>query len=312
MATGVAEKDDEVLDSEQETDLQEDRPQEGDGHEEEGEAEEGAEDGGDDGPGSGEEEGEEETVVSIGTEEPPTSETKDEGESTVFADLRKRYRETKRELEQLKAQQQGGAQAHQQQAPKLRDKPTLEAHDFDAQAFQADLDKWYAEKGEADRKAAELAAARAAQEEAQRQAAQAVQESYAGSKKALKVKDYQEAEDEVAAQFSQVQQSIVIGGAANPALLVYALGKNPKKLAELASIKDPVKFAVAVGKLETEVKVTKRQGTKPAPEKTVGGGSAAGSNSKATLERLQAEADRTGDRTKVAAYLRQQRLAGKK
>jgi hypothetical protein len=55
-----------------------------------------------------------------------------------------------------------------------------------------------------------------------------------------------------------MQQAILKKGAANPALMVLRTGTHPKKLQELASIKDPVKFAVAVGKLETEVKVTKR------------------------------------------------------
>jgi hypothetical protein len=135
---------------------------------------------------------------------------------------------------------------------------------------------------------------------------QAVHENYAKSKKALKVKDFQDAEDEVAAQFSEVQQAIVIAGAANPGALVYALGKNPKKLQELASIKDPVKFAVAVGKLETEVKVTKRTSTKPAPETPLRSTSSAAAST-ATLERLEAEAAKTGDRSKVVAYKRQQR-----
>ena len=93
--------------------------------------------------------------------------------------------------------------------------------------------------------------------------------------------------------------------------MVYALGRTPKKLQELASIKDPVKFAVAVGKLETEVKVTSRKSTKPAPETSVKGGSSSASASTATLDRLRAEAAKTGDLSKVVAYKRQMKAAGK-
>jgi type II secretory pathway pseudopilin PulG len=297
MQTGEAEEG-EVIVSEQETEA-EDLPQgeeEAEGSEA-GEVAEGEDAGGEEG----------ETVVSIGAEEPPTSE-ESEGDSTVLADLRRRYRETSRELQKLKAQ--GNGQPSAPQVPKLRDKPTLEAHDFDAEEFQSDLDKWYAEKGEADRKAAAIQKAAQEAAEAQQRAVREVQEGYAKAKATLKVSDFQEAEEEVVAGTTDWQQGILAKGPSNPALIVYALGKNPKKLQELASIKDPVKFAVAVGKLETEVKVTKRTSTKPAPESTVRGGSS-GAGSKATLERLQAEADKTGDRTKIAAYLRQQRNAGK-
>jgi len=304
MKTGEAEEVD-VLDSEKETDLEDDQPQDG-----ANKGEEGGQVDNDAGDGEGGDREEEETVVSIGSEEPPTSET-GEGESTVFADLRKRLRETSRELRKAQEQLASGQQVVQPKVPQLRAKPTLEGHEFDAEAFQTDLDKWYAEKAEADRKTAEAQAAQRQAVEAQQRAVQVVQANYAKSKEALKVKDFQQAEDEVAAQFSEVQQSIVASGAANPGLVVYALGKNPKKLAELASIKDPVKFAVAIGKLETEVKVTKRTSTKPAPERTMTGGGS-GSTSKATLERLQAEADKTGDRSKVARFIRQQRLAGQK
>jgi hypothetical protein len=51
----------------------------------------------------------------------------------------------------------------------------------------------------------------------------------------------------------------MLQGADNPALVVYALGKNPKKAKELSEIKDPVKFAFAVAKLEKELKVTNRR-----------------------------------------------------
>lgn len=298
---GVAERED-VLDTELgegENDTDNELQDGLDGGEEGAEAGEGAE-------GAEGTEGEDEDVIQIGEEEPPASEEAKAAPQWV-KDLRERHRQLARDNAELKAKLNAG-QSGAQQAPTLPAKPKLSDPDidFDEDKLSAAMDGWYAKKREVEAHEAKQQEAA----EARQKAMQAVQENYAKSKQALKVKDFQDAEDEVVAVFDQVQQSIVMAGASNPGLLVYALGKTPKKLQELASIKDPVKFAVAVGKLETEVKVTKRTSTKPAPETTVRGNGTSG-QSQATLERLEAEADRTGDRTKVIAYKRQLRKQGK-
>jgi hypothetical protein len=82
------------------------------------------------------------------------------------------------------------------------------------------------------------------------------------------------------------------------------LGKNPKKAKELSELKDPVQFAFAMGKLETQLKITSRKTTPPPPEKKVVGNASA-SSSDDMLEKLRDEAARTGDFTKVVAYKRQ-------
>ena len=104
---------------------------------------------------------------------------------------------------------------------------------------------------------------------------------------------------------SQTQQAVVLQGSDNPALVVYALGKNPKRAKELAAVTDPVKFAFAVAKLEAQLKVQPRS-KPPAPERGVPAGTApVGGSSNQTLERLRAEAERTGDYTKVARFRQQ-------
>lgn len=252
---------------------------------------------------SGGEVDEVEDVVQIGDEEAPASEEAKAAPAWVKG-LRQRQRELARENAELKARLNTGKPADSK--PEMPPKPKLADHDYDEEAYEKARDEWDAKKRELDSwEAQQEERAKAAQ-----QAVKAVHENYATSKKALRVPDFQDAEDEVVGVLSEVQQSILMAGATNPGAMVYALGKTTKKLAELASIKDPVKFAVAVGKLETEVKVTKRTSTKPAPEGTVASRGSAPAT-RATLERLQAEADKTGDRTKVAAYLRQQRQAGK-
>lgn len=291
---GVANQD-EVLDTEQETDTD----QEPD-HGEEGEGEAQTE------PVQGEEEageGEDEDVVQIGEEEPPASEAEKAAPQWV-KDLRAEQKRLRKENAELRARV-GGAMPHQSQ-PTLPAKPKLADFDYDEEKFEQARDAWDAKKREVDAWEANQRQA----VEAQQRRVQAINEHYATSRAALRVKDYQEVEYEVATVLDQVQQEILKAGANNPAALVYGLGRNPKKLQELASIKDPVKFTWAAAQLEKDVKVTKRTTAKPPPETTVRGNGAPGT-SKATLERLEAEADRTGDRTKVIAYKRQMRQQGK-
>ena len=76
---------------------------------------------------------------------------------------------------------------------------------------------------------------------------------------------------------------------------------------ELAGIQDPVKFAFAVAKLEAQLKVTpKRKPTTKVEKMIKGSGSLAGTTDK-KLDRLRAEAEKTGDLSKVHAYKRQLR-----
>ena len=118
------------------------------------------------------------------------------------------------------------------------------------------------------------------------------------------MRDYEDAEAFALETFNVTQQGIVLQGSDNPALIIYALGKSQKRAKELASIKDPVKFAFAVAKLETQLKVTNRKAA-ASPERTItsGGGRISGSVD-STLERLREEALKTGDLSKVMAYKR--------
>ena len=79
---------------------------------------------------------------------------------------------------------------------------------------------------------------------------------YNAAKADLKARDFEDAEAVIADTLSVTQQGIILDGAEKPALLVYALGKNPKKAAELAAITNPVAFAAAIGRLEASLKVT--------------------------------------------------------
>ena len=179
-------------------------------------------------------------------------------------------------------------------------KPTLEGADYDTEKYEAKLAEWFDRK----RKAAEIQSKAEEEQKAQQAEWHKKLENYAKSKTELKVQDYEDAEASVQEVLNTTQQGILLQGSDNSALLVYALGKNPKKAKELAEIKDPVRFAFAVAKLETQLKVTKK--TAPPPEKTPpSGGARSTGGSDEVLENLRAKAERTGDYTQILAYKRQ-------
>ena len=230
--------------------------------------------------------------------ESPAPEEKEPAPAWV-KELRKQNRELARQNRELQAKQQ--IQPAQPKTAVLGPKPTLEGCDYDGEAFAAEMEKWYATKQEV---AQQEAKAKSDQESAQK-SWQTTLESYATKRAALKVPDYEDAEEATQNALNVTQQGILLQGADNPAHIVYALGKNPKKAAELAAITDPVKFAFAVAKLEQGLKVTNRKASKPAPEKTLSGSGAKSGTVDSNLDRLRAEAAKTGDYTKVVAFKRQ-------
>lgn len=247
--------------------------------------------------------GEDEVVVTIGEEPPPAEDEEAARAPEWVRELRKNHRELQRKNRELEEQLKGKSSAETKPA-QLGPKPSLEACDYDAEKYETELTKWYEQKRQAD----EAAAKAEAEAKSQQEAWQAKLNSYGKAKTELKVKDFDDAEAVVQENFSQTQQGIILQGAENPALLVYALGKNPKKAKELASITDPVKYAFAVAKLETQLKVTNRKAAPP-PEKTVRGTGPVSGTVDSQLERLRADAEKTGDYSKVMAYKRQKRTA---
>lgn len=239
-----------------------------------------------------------EVIVSIGEESPPQEEEKPAPE--WVRDLRKQHRELQKRNRELEAKLNQAPET--QKAQEVGKKPTLEDFDYDAERYEASLADWFERKRQADEQAAKLQAER----ENQAKEWQAKLDGYSKAKAELKVRDYDEAEDITKDTLNVLQQGVILQGAENPALLVYALGKNPKKAKELASISDPVKFAFAVAKLETQLKVTNRKAAPP-PEKTVQGTGKVSGTVDSTLDRLRAEAEKSGDYSKVMAYKRQKR-----
>jgi hypothetical protein len=238
---------------------------------------------------------EQEITVMIGDEAPE----EEKPAPDWVRDLRKKNREDQKRIKELEAKlaiQQPQAQTT------LGKKPELDEFDYDTSRYETALSDWFEKKRKYE---AEQEQNQKAQAE-QANAWQSKLESYAEAKTQLKVKDFEDAESTVSESFNVTQQGVVLQGADNPALLVYALGKNPKKLKELASITDPVKFAFAIAKLETQLKVSNKKPAPP-PEKVVGGTAPIRGAVDSTLERLRADAERTGDYSKVFAYRKQKR-----
>lgn len=241
-------------------------------------------------------EGDDDVVVSLGEESPPQEEETRAPE--WVRELRKANREKERKIRELEAKL--NATATETKPVALGAKPTLEACDYDSEEYEKKLADWYEQKRHADAAEAEAQA----QRDAEAKAWQDKLDSYAKARASLKVRDYEDAEAVALETFNVTQQGIVLQGSDNPALIIYALGKNSTKAKELASITDPVKFAFAVAKLETQLKVTNRKAA-AAPERTIstGGGRISGSVD-STLDRLREEALKTGDMSKVMAYKR--------
>lgn len=245
------------------------------------------------------EDDEDEVVISIGEESPPQDE---EVRAPAWVrELRKSNREKERKIRELEARL--NTTATETKPVALVTKPTLESCDYDSDEYEQKLADWYEHKREYDSAEANAVA----QRDAESKAWQDKLDSYAKARASLKVRDYDEAEATALDTFNVTQQGIVLQGSENPALLIYAIGKSNKRAKELAAITDPVKFAFAVAKLETQLKVTNRRAS-TTPERTItsNGGRVSGSID-SQLERLRAEALKTGDLSKVMEYKRRKK-----
>lgn len=246
---------------------------------------------------------EEETDEDIVTIGEPEEEAQQEHEAAPqwVKDLRKSHKKIKAENRELKQQ----LDKFQPKAVDPGPKPTLESCDYDSDQYESKLSSWYESKRQADEQERKVRDQRQQEEQEYQQRLRNYQEK----KQSLKVRNYDDAESTVEEMFDIQQQNIIIDAANNPALVVYALGNNPKRAAEVAAIKNPVRFAYELARLESELKINKRK-PKTAPEKTIKGTGSISGTVDSNLDRLRAEAERTGDYSKVMRYKRQKRKAG--
>lgn len=209
-------------------------------------------------------------------------------------ELRRQNREKDKRLreyeEKLKAYEQPKQEV-------LGPKPTLEACEYDADVFEQKLTEWHEKK----RAIAEAEAAKQTEHQKALSAYQDRLQAYETRKKAVKLPNYEDAEDTVRATLSPIQQSIIVKHAGAPENVVYVLGNNPARIEQLKAIQDPIEFALAIKDLESKLTVTKKP-QKPAPESIVKPGQAPVSGADTKLEALRKQAEATGDYTEVARY----------
>lgn len=227
-----------------------------------------------------------ETVIGFeGDEAAPAS----EGESSVIRDMRRAMREKDRRIAELE----------RGTAPKkveVGEKPTLESCEYDEERFETELDAWKGRKAAAER-----------QDEVEQERTKKDTEHWAerhrlyeDGKAKLGKSDFEAAETDVSNALP-VETMAIIMQAEKSAELVYALSRNPAKLEELSKL-NPLRAAMMVGKLEDKLTVTTRK--LPQPDRPVVGDASPGAADK-ELARLEKEAERTGDRTKIRAYKKQ-------
>lgn len=242
----------------------------------------------------------EEFVITVGDEEPEPSDDDDFSGKPAPAwvkDLRKQSREDKKRIKELEAQVQ---QAKPAEKPiEVGPKPKLADFDYDEDQFETAVEQWHERK----RQVEQQQAAKQAEEEKAKQAWQAKMQSYEERRQnvASKVKDFEELEEAAKDKLTPTQQGILIHAAENPELIMYHLGKNPKKAQELSAITDPVLFAFAAAKLDSQMKIQTR---KPAtqPEKKPSGSAGLAGAVDQKLAQLEAKAAKTGDRTELIKY----------
>lgn len=242
----------------------------------------------------------EEFVITVGDEDPEPSDEDDFSGKPAPAwvkDLRKKEREARKRIKELEAQVQ---QAKPTEKPiEVGPKPKLADFDYDEDQFETAVEQWHERK----RQVEQQQAATKAEEEKAKQAWQQKMQSYEERRQnvASKVRDFEEVEEAAKDKLTATQQGILIHAAENPELILYHLGKNPKKAQELSEITDPIQFAFAAAKLDSQMKIqTRKPSTQP--ERKPSGSAGLSGVVDQKLAQLEAKAAKTGDRTELIKY----------
>lgn len=209
--------------------------------------------------------------------------------------LDKDNRELKRRLAELENPQKDN---------QLGKKPDLEDFDYDQDQYEIALIEWNDK-----RKTLE------AEQEKQRELERLAKESwnqkvdrYVKAKIRVRNDDFELVESIVQEKLSTTQQNLILAASKTPEQDVFALGKSAKDLDRLAAIEDQAEFIYELGKLHAE-RGTKRMAKKaPKPETRVNGAAPKARGHEANLRKLEAEAKRTGDRTRIQQYKRKYKL----
>lgn len=222
-----------------------------------------------------------------------TDETPDD--NSVIRQLRQKIKEQQRLLRQNQT-----TQHHETENLVLPELPTYEGCDYNEETFNTKLAEYYDIKSK-------IALQEDKKRKQQEQEANNVREQFENQVKALNKKD---AETKINLFANTVDANIgklILSVASNKALVAYVLGSKPEVLDTLESEFDPNDidaFKRKVIVFESKIKMKTQQTIKP---NTVVKGNVAPSkvSGDKQLARLEEEAIKTGDRSKVIAYKRQ-------
>jgi len=250
---------------------------------------------------------EEDWSVTIGEDEPEDEEEdaddkpKDKGENQTFREVRKKLREAQRENKRLRRQSE--TKTAEAQLPALGEKPTLQEFGYDEEKYEAELLAYSERKRQHDAKREEIKTRNANAQK--RHEGRLAKYNTRREEITADAPDFEDAEETVIATFDDTKQAILVTATTDPAVMVLALGQRPKMLEKLNAIEDPIEFAATLARMEGSLKVKGSKSKRAAPERRVKRTSAkTGGVGDTKLEQLRAEANRTGDMTKVMAYKR--------
>jgi hypothetical protein len=253
-----------------------------------------------DAPGTAEDEDQEDLIFEADAEN--TEEEEPEEPAPLVRTLRKVAREKDKELRKLRQQvsELSGASATPQEE-ELGPIPRAVDFGFDEEQHVVAVLEW-------NKKAEKVRARIAEQKDQQNRANQLWESKKSGYETAKaqaigKVADYEDVEELVTGKLNETQRGLVLAAAQKPTALIYSLGKDKKALEALAAIQEPILFVAEMARFELMRKGMATSSGRTAPERTVSG-TGGGRVSDQVLARLEKEAERSGDRTKIIAYKR--------
>jgi hypothetical protein len=229
-----------------------------------------------------------------------------EEEPEGMRNLRNRLREIEKENRSLKG------------APKVDDvgpEPDMEEYWDKPEQYKTDLLAWNERKRAAEEAHGEVEKLNQSVSED----VEAGNRAYQEQRSTLKIAGFEAADDKVVTALPEIfLNAINLAAGEKAAALRFYLGTNDDQLDKLKALNprkvtDLIKVAGLAGAMAKDINVQRRKpATAPEQNRSAGGASGGGSGAaNKTLERLEAEAARSGDRTKVIAYRRELREKGK-
>lgn len=218
----------------------------------------------------------------------------EEEEPQLIKELRGQLRETQRRLQSYETVKPAKIE--------VGERPTLEGCDYDEDKFATELTAWHDRKRRADDQEGEMARAQEAEQATYRKHLSNFETKLAVIPLAPEKKEA--AIKSVVAALPVPLQTALVRYANNPAMVAIALGQNPAKLAKIAEQDDPFLFMKAVWEMEGKIVVNRKKPPAPEAGTIVRSAAPMSGNANKTLKKLEDEARKTGDRTKLIDYKR--------